>query len=167
MKTALFLMLMLFSSPCILAQPTEKAGAYLRDLNGKLIPSSEMIQSGHPVIVIFWKSGNSKCCENLETVQSAWMSELKDKGVNFIAVCEDCSGSWSHVKPIVVGKDWEFEVYIDVNGDFKRSVGVSVIPSTLIYDSQQNLICNHPGWCSGNEELVCEKIISQLENVKQ
>lgn len=167
MKTALFLIFMMFGGPYLLAQPTEKTGAQLRDLNGKLISFSELIQPGHPVIVILWKSGNSKCCENLETVQSAWMSELKDKGVNFIAVCEDCSGSWSHVKPIVAGKGWEFEVFIDVNGDLKRSLGVSVIPSTLLYDSGQNLICNYPGWCTGNEELVCEKIISKLENVKR
>lgn len=166
MKTALFLLLMMFSGSCLPAQETARPGAELRDLNGKPVPVSEVIVSGQPVIVILWKSKNSTCCENLEIIQSAWMKTLKEKGVRFIAVCENCSGSWSHVKPIVAGKDWEFEVYIDVNGNFKRSVGVSVIPSTLLFDSQQNLICNHPGWCSGNEELVCEKIISKLENVK-
>ncbi|NTW23459.1 MAG: TlpA family protein disulfide reductase [Lentimicrobium sp.] len=165
MKTVLILLLMMFSSSCLPAQKAEKPGVELRDLNGKLIPVSEVITPGQPVIVLFWKSGNSKCCENLETVQSAWLSQLKDKGVNFIAICEDCSGSWSHVKPIVAGKGWEFEVYIDVNGDFKRSLGISIIPSTILYDAQQNIICTHPGWCSGNEELLCEKIISRLENL--
>jgi len=148
------------------AQSLPHSGGELRDLNGRMVPVSAIIEEGHPLVMVFWKSGSSKCCENLETLQSAWMTRLKGRGVRFVAVCEDCSGSWSHVKPLVAGKDWDFDVYIDVNGDFRRSLGISVIPSTVLYDTGMRLVCKHPGWCSGNEEMVCEKIISKLENLK-
>lgn len=146
------------------AQSVTLHGTELRDLNGRMVPVSAIIEEGHPLVMVFWKSGSSKCCENLETMQSAWMTRLRDRGVRFVAVCEDCAGSWSHVKPLVAGKGWDFDVYIDVNGDFRRSLGISVIPSTVLFDAGMRMICKHPGWCSGNEGLICDKISGCLDN---
>lgn len=140
--------------------------AQLRDLNGNLISVSAVVLQGQPLVMVFWKSGNSRCCENLETIQSAWMSNLKDKGVGFIAICEDCSGSWAHVKPYIMAKEWDFDIYIDVNGDLKRELGVTSIPSTLLFGKDMQLLCRHPGWCSGSEELLCEKIIGHLNSTE-
>jgi hypothetical protein len=146
------------------AQSVTLHGTELRDLNGRMVPVSAIIEEGHPLVMVFWKSGSSKCCENLETMQSAWMTRLRDRGVRFVAVCEDCAGSWSHVKPLVAGKGWDFDVYIDVNGDFRRSLGIRVIPSTVLFDAGMRMICKHPGWCSGNEGLICDKISGCLDN---
>jgi cytochrome c biogenesis protein CcmG/thiol:disulfide interchange protein DsbE len=147
----------------LMAQVETFSGTNLRDLDGNLVSMSAVVEPGHPLVMVFWKSGNSRCCENLETIQSAWMKNLKEKGVNFIAICEDCSGSWAHVKPIVKANEWDFDVFIDVNGDLKRALCVTAIPSTLLFGSDMFLICRHPGWCSGNEELLCEKILGHLD----
>ena len=166
MKTIVFYIVLVFSCLSLEAQQSQKPGEELRNLTGDLVSFSDIVTPGHPAVLVFWKSGSSKCCENLETMQSAWLSTLKNEGVNFIAICEDCSGSWSHVKPIVAAKDWDFDVYIDPNGDFRRSMGVTTIPTTILFDSDMKLICRHPGWCSGNEDLLCTKILGHLEASK-
>ncbi len=166
MKTILLFIVLIFSGLSIYAQQIQKPGEELRNLNGDLVLFSDVLKTGHPAVLVFWKSGSSKCCENIETMQSAWLSTLKNEGVNFIAICEDCAGSWSHVKPIVMAKDWDFEVYIDPNGDFKRAMGVTTIPTTILFDAGMKLLCRHPGWCSGNEDLLCTKIIAHLEASK-
>jgi len=163
MKRLLVFLLIIPATFRLMAQVETLTGTNLRDLNGNLVTVSAIVEPGHPLVMVFWKSGNSRCCENLETIQSAWMSSLKDRGVNFIAICEDCSGSWAHVKPIVKANDWDFDVFIDVNGDLKRALGVTVIPSTLLFGRDMLLLCRHPGWCSGNEELLCGKILGHLE----
>jgi len=99
-------------------------------------------------------------------MQSAWISQLKDKGVKLIAICVDCRGTWSYLKPFVQGKAWDFDVYIDVNGDFKRAMGVTDAPYTLLLDKNQKVVCRSAGYCSGNEEFVCQKILHCLEDAE-
>jgi len=135
----------------------------LRNVDGKIVKSGEIFNHNHPVVLIFWKSYDTKCCDNLENMQSAWLSQLKDKGVRLIAVCVDCNGTWNYVKPIVYGKAWEFDVYIDVNGDFKRFMGIADVPCTLLLDKNRKIICRSQGYCTGNEEFVCEKILQCIE----
>jgi cytochrome c biogenesis protein CcmG, thiol:disulfide interchange protein DsbE len=134
----------------------------LRNVDGKIVKSSEIFNHNLPVVLIFWKSYDTKCCDNLENMQSAWISRLKESGVNLVAVCIDCRGSYCYVKPLIQGKAWEFDIYIDTNGDFKRALGVTDAPYTLLFDKNQKLICRYQGYCSGNEDMVCEKILHCL-----
>lgn len=163
MKWLLVFLLIILATFRLMAQFETFSRTNLRDLNGNLVLMSAVVKTGHPLVMVFWKSGNSRCCENLESIQSAWMNNLKEKGVNFIAICEDCSGSWAHVKPIVKANGWDFDVFIDVNGDLKRALCVTTTPSTLLFDGDMILICRHPGWCSGSEDLLCEKILGHLD----
>lgn len=134
----------------------------LRNVDGNIVKSGNIFSQNHPVVMIFWNSYNPRCCDNLENMQSAWISRLKESGVNLVAVSIDCRGSYSYVKPFIQGKEWEFDIYIDTNGDFKRALGVTDAPYTLLFDKNQKLICRHQGYCSGNEDMVCEKILHCL-----
>jgi len=75
----------------------------------------------------------------------------------------DCHGSSSHVKPIVKGKNYDFETYIDVNGDFIRAMSVSAFLYTILFDKDQKELCRYSGYCSGSGELICKKIMEQIE----
>ena len=55
------------------------------------------------------------------------------------------------VKPLVNSKDWEYEVYIDSNGEFMRSMSVSVIPHTFVLNKDKEVIYNHVGYSDGDE----------------
>jgi hypothetical protein len=100
-------------------------------------------------------------------MQSAWLENLQQRGVKMVAICIDSNGTWSHIKPMANGKNWEFEIYIDTNGDFKRAMNVGNVPCTILFDQNQNMLCRNIGYCSGNEELICDKIITSIENPVQ
>ena len=167
MKTLSIIMLLLSSSIWLTAQTQNLPLEELKTLDGNAISSSVILDANSPTVVVFWKSGSNKCCENLESMQSAWLDNLQQLGVKMVAICTDCNGTWSHVKPLANGKNWEFDIYIDTNGDFKRAMNVGDVPCTMLYDQNQNLLCRSTGYCSGNEQLICEKIIHSIETTAQ
>ncbi len=164
MKLLHFLIL-LFLAVNSQAQNSQQHISELIDLNGQNVSYERIVpDSAMYTLMVFWKTNSTKCCDNLETLQSAWLSRLKQKGVKLIAVCSICDGNWMKVKPIVLSKEWDFEVLIDVNGNFKRNMGVISIPHTLLLDNNLNKICSTNGWCPGNEEIICKKILSLIDS---
>jgi cytochrome c biogenesis protein CcmG, thiol:disulfide interchange protein DsbE len=82
--------------------------------------------------------------------------------VKMVAICVDCNGNWTQVKPIVNGNNWDFETYIDVNGDFKRAMNVGDVPCSMLFDTDQNLVCRMNNACKGSEEFICSSIMEHL-----
>jgi cytochrome c biogenesis protein CcmG, thiol:disulfide interchange protein DsbE len=162
MKTLALILIALLPAARLSAQQNSIPDVDLRDLNGGIISSSQITRPGTPTLLVFWKSSNGKCCENLETIQSAWEETLLQRGVKMVAICIDCNGSWTQVKPIVNGNNWDFDTYIDVNGDFKRAMNIGDAPCTLLLDEDQNLICRYNGACAGSQDFICTNILDNL-----
>ncbi|MCU0370192.1 MAG: TlpA family protein disulfide reductase [Bacteroidales bacterium] len=162
MKTIAIILIALLPVLRISAQQTSIPDVDLRDIDGNIISSSQITQPGTATMVVFWKSSSGKCCENLETLQEAWQETLKHKGVRLVAICVDCNGSWTQVKPIVNGNSWDFDTYIDVNGDFKRAMNVGDVPCTMLFDEDQNMICRYNSACTGSQEFICANIMDHL-----
>lgn len=163
MRTLMIILMVIMTDTLIKAQTAGIAETKLKTLDGITISSDEILSGENNTILVFWKSTSSKCCDNLESIQSAWTTTLREKGVKLIAICVDCRGSYSHVKPIVKGKNYDFETYIDVNGDFMRSLSVSSFPFTILLDKNQKELCRYSGYCSGSGELICKKIMEHIE----
>nr|NQU92162.1 TlpA family protein disulfide reductase [Bacteroidota bacterium] len=162
MKTLSIILLLIGSSIWLTAQTRNIPDVDLKTLDGMSVKSSEILDSDAPTIVFFWKSDCNDCTDNLESMQDAWQGKLQQEGVKMVAVCTDCHGSWGHVKPMAYGKNWEFEIYIDPNGDFKRTMNISDTPCTMLFDEDHNLLGRQTGYCSESEELICEKVIQSL-----
>ena len=139
----------------------------LRDMNGKVVSASTIADSGQATLLVFWKSNSSKCFDNLDNLQEAWIESLRSQGVKMIAICIDCNGSWTQVKPIVDGNAWEFETYIDVNGDFKRAMSVGDGPCSMLFDKDQNLVYWYNSACTGTQEYICQSIMEHLNPANQ
>lgn len=162
MKTTVILVLMmLFNS--INAQKAQLPDVSLRTLSGRNISASEILKPGEFTILVFWKTEGKMCCENIESIQNAWSEKLKSKGIRLVGICVDCVGGTNHVQPYVAGRGWTLDTYIDVNGDFKRMMNVQTAPYTILFDKDQKPVCRYEGFCSGSEELLCNKILSYVE----
>ena len=161
MKT-LIITAMCFLLMGAVAQKTSMPVAQLKTLDGASINTSDIFTTGRITLLVFWKSEDGKCCENLDLLQEAWAAQLKHKNVRLVAVCVDAKGSYSHVKPLVKGRGWEFDAYIDLNGDFRRSMGVNLLPCTMLLDEQLSVICRYDGFCNGAGEMICEKVEGYL-----
>jgi hypothetical protein len=52
-------------------------------------------------------------------------------GVKLIAISIDDSRSMARVAPYVSGQSWDYDVYLDPNGDLKRAMNVQNVPHNL------------------------------------
>jgi cytochrome c biogenesis protein CcmG, thiol:disulfide interchange protein DsbE len=165
MKT-IILMLVLSIVPVWLSAQLNVPSINLSNTEGKSVSFDKILNSNQPVVMVFYKSYDSKCCENLENMQSAWLNQLKENGVKLIGICADSKGTWSSAKSIINGRAWEFDNYFDTNGDLKRALGVTNAPYTLLFNQNHEIICRYEGYCTGNEDMVCEKIKNSLEETE-
>ena len=127
-------------------------------LDGEKVSASSLTSEGMPMILVFFKTYDRNCLENLVDICDAFKDQLKQKGVKMMAICIDCVGKSEHVKPFVFGRDLDIDVYVDTNGDLKRSMGIPNGPHTILYDEQMKVLCEYSGYCSGAGDQVCRKM---------
>lgn len=140
------------------AQFNTLPSADIYTLDGNRINTKQISNNQMPMILVFFKTYDNKCCENLFSICEAHEEVLADKGVKMIAICIDCVGKTGHVKPFVYGHGLDIEVYVDKNGDLKRAMGIPDAPYTILYDQQMEVYCKYNGYCTGNQEMVCKKM---------
>ena len=136
-------------------------------LDGERVDASSISNEGMPMILVFFKTFDNDCMDNLVEINESYREQLKQKGVKMVAVCVDCDGKKAHVKPFVYGHDLPMTVYIDLNGDLKRSLGIPDAPFTILYDQEMKVYCQYNGYCRGSGDLVCHKITECLARMDQ
>ena len=57
----------------------------------------------------------------------------------------------SKVAPYVNSSGWEYEIYLDPNGDLKRAMGVSTVPHTFVLNNKNEIVWQHRGYVDGDE----------------
>ena len=62
------------------------------------------------------------------------------------------------VKPLVDGYGWEYEVLLDPNSDFKRAMGVNMIPAVFIIDGDGKIAESRSGYTDGSESHLIDKV---------
>jgi len=162
MKTSQFFFTFLFLPLIVAAQYIDRVP--LRTVDGQLISIDSIVSQKRGTIIVFWETDNSECYSNLDNLQEAWISNIEGLGVDLIAVCVNAEGNWAKVKPLKYGKQWDFDVFLDVNGNMKRYLGISNIPYTILLDKEQSVKCRYSGYCSGDEVQLCQKIEQCLKS---
>ena len=75
-----------------------------------------------------------------------------------IAISIDQAQNIQKVKPLVDGNGWEFDILLDPNSDFKRAMGVNMIPHVFVIDGKGNIAESRSGYTEGGEEHLIEKV---------
>jgi len=160
MRKVLVFTLVILISGFISAQET-KQGAKLPSVNVKTLEGQtfnvqNINNDGKPIIISFWALWCKPCKKELDAYNDNYEDWRDETGVKIIAVSIDDSRSTAKVLPFVNGKDWEFEVLLDPNGDFKRAMSVNMIPHTFILDSEGNIVYQHTSYYEGLEDEIFE-----------
>jgi peroxiredoxin len=130
----------------------------LKDIDGNSVNTAELSNDGNPMVISFWATWCAPCKKELNAIHEVYEDWQDDTGVKVIAVSIDDARSATRVKPYVDAQGWEFEVLMDTNGDFKRSLNVNNVPQTFLVDGNGDIVWTHSGYSPGDEDELLEEI---------
>ena len=135
---------------------------HLKTINGVKIQPSSILNDKEFSIISFWATWCIPCINELDAINELYPSWNKNYSINVFAISTDDSRSRKRVRPLISGKNWAFEVYLDENQEFKRSLNISGIPHTIVtYGSK--IIHRRIGYSPGEEK----DLINIISNYKQ
>jgi cytochrome c biogenesis protein CcmG, thiol:disulfide interchange protein DsbE len=157
----------LFAAGCLVTSysQSQNAGkartipsANVKTLKGETTNTSTISNDGKPIIISFWATWCKPCIEELNNISEVYPEWQKETGVKLVAISIDDARTSSRVAPFVNGRSWPYEVLLDANSDFKRSMNVNNPPHTFLVNGKGEIVWQHVGYVDGNEEELYEEV---------
>ena len=163
-KLILFIVTLFFASSFSIAQKSRSLpNVDVKTLEGDAFNISDLENSGNPIVISFWATWCKPCKKELNNIAEIYEDWQDETGVKLVAISIDDSRNMHKVAPYVNSSDWEYEVYLDPNGDLKRAMGISTVPHTFLLNNKREIVWEHRGYIEGDEEGLYKKIIQLIE----
>lgn len=162
MKTRFFSLLFVLVAFALQAA-AQLPSVTLKDINGKTVNTAELSNDGKPLIISFFATWCKPCNRELTAISEVYEEWQEETGVKLIAVSIDQAQNINKVKPLVDGNGWTYDVLLDPNSEFKRALGIQMIPYVLIVDGKGNIVYKHNGYTEGAEAELIEKVRGLLQ----
>jgi cytochrome c biogenesis protein CcmG, thiol:disulfide interchange protein DsbE len=130
----------------------------VKDLKGNTLSSSSFDNNGKPIIISFWATWCKPCIEELNAINDMYVDWVDETGVKLIAVSIDDARNAARVRPFVLGKGWEYEIYLDENSDLRRALNVNNPPHTFLLNGNKEIVWQHNGYVPGDEDVLFELV---------
>lgn len=135
----------------------------IKDVEGNSINTSEVSNDGKPIVISFWATWCKPCKLELSTINEVYEDWQEETGVKLVAVSIDNERTKNMVKPYINAESWEYDIWMDVNGDLKRAMGVNNVPHTFLLDGNGNIVYSHSGFVPGDEEELYDHILELVK----
>ncbi|MFZ1688607.1 MAG: TlpA disulfide reductase family protein [Flavobacteriales bacterium] len=132
--------------------------ASVTNLEGRKVDAKTFSNGGKPMIISFWATWCAPCKRELNAIAEVYEDWQKTTGVKLIAVSIDDARSTARVAPYVNGQAWDYEVYLDPNGDLKRALNVQNVPHTFLIDGSGKVVWQHNVYNPGDENELYAKV---------
>ncbi len=140
----------------------------IKSSDGTPFNTKNIKNDGDPIIISFWALWCKPCIRELNTIADVYEDWQDETGVKLFAISIDDVRSSSKVMPFANGNDWEYDILLDANGDFKRAMNVNMIPHMFIVDGEGKVVWQHTSFAEGGEIEIFEVLqkIAAGENIK-
>jgi len=159
MKKTIVSLLFLFIGGVINAQISSIPSTNIHTINGSNFNTDSIQNNGKPIVISFWATWCKPCKNELNTIAEVYEDWVEQTGVKLIAISIDDTRNVSKVAPYLATADWEYDIYLDENGDFKRAMNVYAPPHTFLLDKDRNIVWQHIGFSAGNEDELYAEIL--------
>ena len=134
----------------------------LKDINGKSLNFSELSKEKNPIIINFWATWCAPCKRELNCINEIYPDWVEEFGVKLYAISIDDQRTVDRVKPYVLANDWQYEIFLDTNGDLKRAMGVNNVPFTVLLVNGK-ILWKHNNYNPGDEDELYNKLKESTE----
>lgn len=154
----------LFLSLCLLlisfaASAQERLSkVILKDIEGRTVQTDTISNNGKPLIIVFFATWCKPCNRELTSIDEVYDDWQQETGVRLVAVSIDQAQNVNKVKPMVDQNGWRYDVLLDANGEFRRSLGIQSVPYTVLLDGQGRIVYKHNGYTDGAEAELYKKV---------
>ena len=143
---------------CSLSINAQLPSAQLKTLDGKTVDTAQLHNDGKPFVISLFATWCKPCLRELKAINDLYPDWQDETGMKLIAISLDEAQDMHRVKPLVDSEGWEYEVLLDPNGEFKRALGIQMIPYLIILDGEGNIVESRNGYTDGSEYHIIEKI---------
>ena len=130
----------------------------LKDIEGKTVQTDTISNNGKPLIIAFFATWCKPCTRELSSIDEVYDDWQQETGVRLVAVSIDQAQNINKVKPMVDQNGWRYDVLLDPNGEFRRSLGIQSVPYTVLLDGQGRIVYKHNGYTDGAEVELYKKV---------
>jgi len=132
----------------------------LKNLQNKTVSYNEL--KGEELTVIdFWATWCKPCINSIPKFVEMF-DEFESEGVQFIGISVDGPRNLNKVNPFVKSLGVDYPILTDLDNEVMNRLGVRAIPSLLIVDNEDDIVFFHEGYAPGEEQLIRNEIIRQL-----
>ena len=140
----------------------------IKTIDGKTFNTSDIQNDGKPIVISFWALWCKNCIKELNAINEVYEDWQTETGVKVYAVSIDDAQRNANVKSFANSKEWNYELLLDPNQEFKREMNVGNIPHIFVLNGKGEIVWQHTSYFEGVEDTVYDivKKVAKGEEIK-